>query len=226
MGQLVIIGDIITNYHQPDPPAGITCRDPMNDDAISVMDQQEVESADGYDSLTRTSLYDNDNINDLDWDPTEHTNISGSLGGWTTKYGKKGTGEKRNTHILESTSAAMSRTLAHPTRLAACLNAYLEDLGLLDDTTQVGPKKLFAARETFGKARMAKNKSDLMESGIRGLYWDERKDKMSVREQVETTVKYGGIKSTATTVVQKQTVQKQTVHKHCPVLAVPQDLPH
>ena len=86
-------------------------------------------------------------------------------------YGKKGTGEKRNTNILESTSAVMSRTLAHPTRLAASINAYLEDLGLLDDTTKVGPKKLFAAREKFGKARMAKNKSDLMESGIRGLYW-------------------------------------------------------
>ena len=66
------------------------CQDPMNEDAISVVDQQEVESGYGYDSLTRSSLYDNDNLNDLDWDPTEHTNIPESEGGWTTKYGKKG----------------------------------------------------------------------------------------------------------------------------------------
>ena len=193
----------------------MTKNDPMNEDAISVVDQQEIESGYGYDSLTRSSLYDNDDLKDLDWDPTEHTNIPESEGGWTTKYGKKGTGEKRNTHILESTSAVMSRTLAHPTRLAASINAYLEDLGLLDDTTKFGPKKLFAAREKFGKARMAKNKSELMESGIRGLYWDERKDKTTVREQVETTVRYEGKKSTVTTVA-----QKQMVHEHCPVLAV------
>ena len=66
-------------------PDADPCQDPMNEDAISVVDQQEVESGYGYDCLTRSSLYDNDDLKDLNWDPTEHSNIPESEGGWTTK---------------------------------------------------------------------------------------------------------------------------------------------
>ena len=48
-----------------------------------------------------------------------------------------------------------------------------------------------------------------------GLYADERKDKMTVPEQVETTVDCGGDLLTATT-----TVQKQVQREHCPFIAV------
>ena len=47
------------------------------------------------------------------------------------------------------------------------------------------------------------------------MYADERKDKMTVREQVETTVDCGGDLLTATT-----TVQKQVQREHCPFIAV------
>ena len=61
----------------------------------------------------------------------------------------------------------MSRTLAHSTRPAANINAYLEDVGLLNEKTKVGPKKLRDGRAKFDKARMLQKKAKLMRSGIR-----------------------------------------------------------
>ena len=62
----------------------------------------------------------------------------------------------------------MSRTLAHPNALAANINAYLEDLGILSEANKAGPSKLRDARSKFGKAQMARDKAALVRAGIEG----------------------------------------------------------
>ena len=47
------------------------------------------------------------------------------------------------------------------------------------------------------------------------MFWDEKKQRITVREKVNTTVKSGGKKSTATNVV-----QMETMREYCPLLAV------
>ena len=148
-------------------------------------------AASDHDLLSRSSLIAideniKDDEGDEDNDPPEGG--AASLGAWMAKYGKKGTGQKRNMHVLRSTAAMMSRTLGHPNGLAANINAYLEDLGILSDANKAGPSKLRDARSKFGKAQMARDKAALVWAGIRGLYADERKDKTTIREQVETAV--------------------------------------
>ena len=175
-------------------------------------------AASDHDLLSRSSLIAideniEDDKDDEDYDPSEGG--AASLGAWTAKNGKKGTGQKRNMHVLRSTAAMMSCTLAHPNALAANINAYLEDLGILSDANKAGPSKLRDARSKFGKAQMARDKAALVRAGIRGLYADERMDKTTIREQVETAVMIEGEEKTATT-----TVQRQTVQEHCPLLAV------
>ena len=54
------------------------------------------------------------------------------------------------------------------------------------------------------------NKAALVRAGIQGLYADERKDKTTIREQVETAVMIEGEEKTATTTVQRQKVQERS----------------
>ena len=118
---------------------------PVNPEVASAADDFEFDRASGDGS----SEVDNNDSDDSDWSPRKKTSgRATSMGDWTVKQGKKGQKPDKNQHELRSTAAVMSRMLQRPGPLAACINAYLEDLGILREDNKASYSKLYDARRS------------------------------------------------------------------------------
>ena len=119
----------------------------------------------------------------------------------------------KNMTKLKATSSALSRTMVSSRKAALIINAYLEDLKLLNEKRKACPKKLYNARVSWGKECITEKENLIKRTGgIQAIYLDERKDFTTVNQLVDISVQASGDTHNG-----KNRVSRMIKEEHCKI---------